>query len=326
MSFATSRLPLPAPWRLALAVAAACAAPAALAQSALPPGVGVYVQNTIAGIGGASYASSGTVTIYSPGGLVIDPPQYTYQLTSPTTMPLGLTAATLSALGTNRPSGHATGVASATADLSGGVLRSTTSSTADVPYEGVTSVSARVITTSFMQDYVTFSVASAAGADVVVSAHLDGSYTLSDPIYASTSATMVVDFGGYFSYYGGANANGDYGYHGGVHGDFTSYSFSNESSAGYDFSGVLHVTDGERLRMSTGLYLDCPYSQCRFGNTGRIGLATPSGVSFTSDSGVFLSGVNAVAPVPEPETWALMLAGFATLGSLARRRRQGAVR
>ena len=73
----------------------------------------------MAGIGHASYASSGTVTIYSAGGLEVDPSPYTYTLTSPTTMPLGLTTATLSSIGTNTPNGYATGEASATADLAG---------------------------------------------------------------------------------------------------------------------------------------------------------------------------------------------------------------
>ena len=311
------------PLHLAVVIAAASASPAALAQAALPPGVGVYVDNSISGIGEASYASSGTVTIYSAGGLYVGTSPYTYGLTSPSTMPLGLTTATLSSIGSDIPAGHATGEASATADLAGGVLRATTASLADVPFQGVGPVGARVGTTSFMQDYVTFAVASAQGADIVVTSSLDGFDALSDPYYASASARMVVSFGGSFSYYGGEDVAGNTtAYHGAVLGDFTSYSFTNETPTGFDFTGVLHVTDGERLRMSTGLYLDCSYSSCGFGNTARVGLDLPDGVSFTSDSGVFLTDAVATAPVPEPETWALMMAGFASIVSVARRRRR----
>lgn len=331
MSIAASRPFSSAPARLALAVAAACIAPAALAQATLPPGVGVYVENSVVGIGDSSYASSGTVDIYSAGGLQVDSPTaagFTYALTSSAAMPLGLTTATLSSIGSSVPAGHhATGTATATADLAGGVLRSSTGSTQDVPYQEVGPVSAHVQTTSLMQDYVTFAVASAQGADVVVSAHLDGSYALNDPYYGNGSAQMVVSFGGSFTYYSGENSAGSTtGYHGAVLGDFTSYSFSNETDTGFDFTGTLHVTDGERVRTTTALYLDCPFSTCSFGNTARIGLTVPTGVSFTSDSGVFLTAANPapVAAVPEPGTWALMLAGFGALGGFARRRRNRA--
>lgn len=318
------------PLRLVLAISAACTATTVLAQTALPPGVGVYLQNSMAGLGGgigdSSYASSGTVTIYSGGGLQVDNPGVpgiSYALTSPTTMPLGLTTATLSAIGSIPAygGGTGTGTASATADLAGGVLRAATGSAADVPYIGVGPVSPRVLSQSMMQDYVTFSVASAAGADVVLTAHLDGSYALSDPVYANASVRNFVSFGGSFTYYGGDNSSGDsYGYNGSPIGSFSSYSFSNETATGFDFTGTLHVTDGQRVESTTALYLDCSSSSCDFSHTARIGLNVPTGVSFTSDSGVFLTGTNPVAAVPEPSTWALMLAGFAAVGRVARRR------
>ena len=309
--------------RLAVAAAAACFAPAALAQAALPPGVGVYLTNTVVGIGGSSYASSNTVTIYSGGGLSYDQPSgFSYGLTSPT-MPLGLTTATLSSIGTNTPYGYATGEARATADLAGGVVGGSTTSSADVPYREVGPVAARVETTSLIRDYLTFSVASAAGADVTVTAHLGGSIALGDPNYANGDVRMAVNLGGYFTYYEYEDTGGTFsGAPGAVLGDFSSYSFTNETPSGFDFTGVFHVTDQERVPFSLGLYLDCSYSTCDFGNAGRIGLSTPDGVSYTSDSGVFLTGTTAVAPVPEPETWALLAAGFGALASVARRRRE----
>jgi hypothetical protein len=62
---------------------------------------------------------------------------------------------------------------------------------------------------------------------------------------------------------------------------------------------------------------------CGFGNSGRarLGLA-PQGLSWTSQSGVFLSDL---APpggtIPEPGTWALLIAGFGMIGSTLRNRR-----
>lgn len=60
------------------------------------------------------------------------------------------------------------------------------------------------------------------------------------------------------------------------------------------------------------------------GGRGHWVLSTPEAmrfvdlapaVSFTSDSGVFLT-----AAVPEPQTWAMLLGGLGVLGSVARRR------
>lgn len=316
--------------RAGLALGVLCGS-AAFAQSALPPGVGVYVTNTDVGVSDASYASSPSVTIYSGGGLVLGnvASSSTFALTSSPTMPLGLTTATLSSIGTKSlgpDGGLATGTASATADLAGGVVRGVTGSSANVPYQRVGPVSARVVTTSAMQDYVTFATG-ASGADVSVTAHLDGSFALGDPNYAGVNNSLVFNFGGSFSYYfgGNTNAGSDFGYASPLLDAYSSYSFSNETPSGFDFTGILHVTDGERVKMFMGLYLDCSYANCDFGNTARIGLSVPEGTTYTSDSGVFLTAAvppGTVAAVPEPQTWMLMAAGLmAVLGVGGRIRR-----
>lgn len=58
-----------------------------------------------------------------------------------------------------------------------------------------------------------------------------------------------------------------------------------------------------------------------FLNTGTFGIQTAPGVSYTSDSGVFLT--DQPPAVPEPATWAMLIGGFGLIGG-AMRRREGA--
>jgi hypothetical protein len=63
--------------------------------------------------------------------------------------------------------------------------------------------------------------------------------------------------------------------------------------------------------------------QCNFGSTAstRFG-ALPDGLTYSSASGVFLTGLSA-GGVPEPATWAMMILGFGVIGGAMRRRREG---
>jgi hypothetical protein len=98
----------------------------------------------------------------------------------------------------------------------------------------------------------------------------------------------------------------------------------------YDYvkSLTLYVPTGETTLFLEGwlnLTICNGNFRCNFGNTSAIRFsAMPEGLSWTSQSGAFLSAV-ATPPggvIPEPATWGLMIAGFGLVGSFARRRRR----
>lgn len=93
---------------------------------------------------------------------------------------------------------------------------------------------------------------------------------------------------------------------------------------GYITTGLLIPTGETSMGFSAVMNLYCGGgSSCSFGHTARLGFGDlPEGLSFSSASGVFLTdtGVPSGA-VPEPATWAMMIAGFAFAGSALRRQR-----
>ncbi len=112
--------------------------------------------------------------------------------------------------------------------------------------------------------------------------------------------------------------------------DLTNYSVLKQSGpGGYHntvVSSVLALPEGRsRIGFDLRLIIDCwvvPGVRCDFGDTtafdfGRV----PDGLTFTSASGVFLTGDGTVGGVPEPGSWALFIAGFGMAGVRLRRRR-----
>jgi hypothetical protein len=57
-----------------------------------------------------------------------------------------------------------------------------------------------------------------------------------------------------------------------------------------------------------------------FSHTASVALVLPDGVTFTSDSGVFLTAVQSPNSVPEPSIWAMLLIGCGGIGATLRRR------
>ena len=83
-----------------------------------------------------------------------------------------------------------------------------------------------------------------------------------------------------------------------------------------------NIGDGEVISFYSGLNLQTygiNGGGTDFGNTARLGVVNLSrGLSFSSNSGSFLTQA---APVPEPGTWLMMLAGLGAVGLLAARSR-----
>jgi PEP-CTERM motif len=97
---------------------------------------------------------------------------------------------------------------------------------------------------------------------------------------------------------------------------------NNSNGIGSIIRTTLVIPTGETsLGISAYLRLSAiSASSMDFGHTAKLEFGPlANGLSFTSDSGVFLRG-NVAAAVPEPATWAMMLFGFALVGSAVRRR------
>jgi PEP-CTERM motif len=84
----------------------------------------------------------------------------------------------------------------------------------------------------------------------------------------------------------------------------------------YSLSGasqILGIRDSLSAYAATG-------GSFTYGNTSSLNFILPSNVSFTSASGTFLSANVGPGGVPEPASWALMIAGFGLTGAAMRRR------
>ena len=106
-----------------------------------------------------------------------------------------------------------------------------------------------------------------------------------------------------------------------------SYSVA-KTHAGDDYSAivsaVLEIPVGYTLfSFQLRQQLDCSgaFTVCDFGHTSKFGFPSlPAGLSYSSASGAYQIGPTGPSAVPEPATWAMMVAGFLGVGGAMRRR------
>ncbi len=107
----------------------------------------------------------------------------------------------------------------------------------------------------------------------------------------------------------------------------TGSTFSAGHLTGFIATTLLIPTGLTTLGIGADLNLDCRHGAvCDFGHTGQFSFGPlATGLSFTSESGTFLSAPPSVGArgVPEPASWALMITGFGFTGAVLRRRRHG---
>ena len=228
----------------------------------------------------------------------------TLQLSTPG-MPAGLTTAGLTLSNTQG------NLAVAAASLDQGIVRAVANGGA-----GLTGIISRnTFANAVMHDGVTFHISDdATDALVGVHVHLDGIESGAGLGNGGYNADLVFSLGGSFEYVSSIVNNGNQGYTFNGNGGFPpsgweSYAISNDSLTGFDFDGVIKVTNGQLDPFSMGLGLNCyDNTVCDFSHTGQVTLTLPTDVTFTSDSGVFLTADQTVSGgAPEPATWAMML-------------------
>ena len=174
-------------------------------------------------------------------------------------------------------------------------------------------------------DVLHFDIAGAgAGTTTVigVSFHVHGNMDAFTPLGDSEGGlTAVLALGGGFfegSVNSGPNAYTPSFSEAGQTGGWLTDSVTQNAPGDFTFNATYGLT-GASQDLGVVEYLEASCGNgtaCDYAHTGTIAFSLPSNVTFTSDSGVFLTG-----GVPEPATWALMLVGTAGLGAVLRRRR-----
>lgn len=221
----------------------------------------------------------------------------------------------------------ASGTASARSDLATGELGAYAYS--DVYREfggGPTFIGAAGF--SQFNDTLTFTIAGATASTITninIVFELDGATALSGTRGAGAFVTETLYFGDGFAQYALQDLVGDSDYVRGGDRNWVSSSWDFSTPGVVRFSGVYALTGASSvIGINNSLLASVNASSLAdFASTSHFRLSTPSNVSFTSASGVFLSGLGGGTGggVPEPATWALMLAGFGLVGSALRRRR-----
>ncbi|UAK26684.1 PEPxxWA-CTERM sorting domain-containing protein [Sphingomonas nostoxanthinifaciens] len=187
-----------------------------------------------------------------------------------------------------------------------------------------------------LADTLHFTIAGASADTVTlipVSFSFDGKLDgTSNPSTASGELNYGFYFGNAQAYEFGDYGAGYYGYNG-TYPTFTyvsdprvngweSYSFTSYDPLNTQFTGLYAITGATAdISFDFGLELRATNVALDYTNTGKVSIGSVAGVSYTSDSGVFLQAAGVPGAVPEAATWMMMIGGFGLTGGAMRRRR-----
>jgi hypothetical protein len=171
-------------------------------------------------------------------------------------------------------------------------------------------------------DVLDFSIAGATSTtltDITVDVLLDGAISAPGP-YSVAGMSYGVGFGDASSSFSLQSVAGVTSTYGPGYRNWKSATWT-AGPSGWHFTGIYTLTGAaQALGVSSSLGVSAAGGESLFGHTAAMTFLLPDNVTFTSHSGTFLSALTPSTAVPEPATWAMMLAGFGLVGSALRRR------
>jgi len=291
-------------------------------QAGLQPGEGIELATLLAaGEAGVPYSQTdsacyGSTVGMSTGGCAaaglvteLSPPPLIWTqvlTTTPNSMPAGLVSGGLSLV----YGGGGGGQATVSASLATGAIHSYVAGL----YAGGLDTDGS--TTGILSDGLTWHVAGGGSAAVTISVQVDG--TVQNSSLSSFTNQFHLQLGSPIMDFYGNNAGTVAT---SANPDWVSEAFTNVTMTGFDFTGVLDVTNDSYTPFYMYYLIDpCGYGLiCNFLDTAQVSLGLPTGVSYASDSGVFLSSTS--TPAPEPGTLGLLAVSAGGVAFARRRRR-----